>query len=261
MSALSAQVFPVANGYAPDDDQGSRLARVTVQLGAGVQGQLNLFDVVAAEQIDKLQTIFIDNSTGANAVTLQSSVIAIPYAIPAGCYALLPWWQTQGDSLMLIQRADAGTVRLAFFNVPMPAIIWDADGSFLSQAVTIANGADVALGNTGDAAVIDPTAAATAIALLKGNLSLQRATVGTLTTVTGTGVSISVLAANANRKGASINNLSGVTVSLRLQAAAASAANATVTLAAGQYYEVPFGYTGEIRGLWTAGDVAVTEFA
>lgn len=72
-----------------------------------------------------------------------------------------------------------------------------------------------------------------------------------------------LLAANANRRGATITNDSTAVLYVSLGTNAASASNFTVKLAAAAYYEVPFGYSGEIRGIWASvnGSARVTEVA
>lgn len=79
-------------------------------------------------------------------------------------------------------------------------------------------------------------------------------------TATETGVaasasSVTVLAANTLRKGAAVtNDQASATLYLRLSATAATAASGgyTVILPGGAYYEVPYGYTGQITGIWSA---------
>jgi hypothetical protein len=85
-------------------------------------------------------------------------------------------------------------------------------------------------------------------------------------TVAGAASSTSLLASNASRSGATLFNEqptdgTGEILFLLLDAAAASTSNYTVQVPINSYYEVPFGYTGEIRGIWGAavGDVRVTE--
>jgi len=89
---------------------------------------------------------------------------------------------------------------------------------------------------------------------------------GTTSTVAGAAASTSLLASNAARLGATFFNDqptdgTGEILFLLLDAAVASTTNYTVQMAPNTYYEVPFGYTGEIRGIWGAaiGDVRVTE--
>jgi len=86
------------------------------------------------------------------------------------------------------------------------------------------------------------------------------ATTGTLTNVGGSASSVTLLAANANRKGATIFNDSSATLSVKF-GATASATSFTVQLVSGAYYEVPYGYTGILDGIWTSatGNARVTE--
>lgn len=72
-----------------------------------------------------------------------------------------------------------------------------------------------------------------------------------------------LLAANPNRRGATITNDSTAVLYVSLGTNAASTSNYTVRLAASAYYEVPFGYSGEIRGIWASvnGNARITEVA
>jgi len=71
-----------------------------------------------------------------------------------------------------------------------------------------------------------------------------------------------VLAANAARKGATVYNSAANPLLLLLNSATATSTVYTLSVAAGGYYEVPFGYTGALRGLIPLGAAAVqvTEF-
>jgi hypothetical protein len=88
----------------------------------------------------------------------------------------------------------------------------------------------------------------------------------TSTTVTASSVSSSttsntILAANISRKGATVWNNSTANLNLELGATASLTAY-TVKIAAGGYYELPFGYNGVISGIWDAvnGSALVREF-
>jgi len=83
----------------------------------------------------------------------------------------------------------------------------------------------------------------------------QTSTTATESGVAASASSVTILASNTARKGASVVNDAGsVALHLRLSATAATAASGgyTVALLAGGYYEVPFGYTGAIVGIWDA---------
>lgn len=89
---------------------------------------------------------------------------------------------------------------------------------------------------------------------------------GTVTSVAGSASSVTLLAANTARKGATITNDSSALLYVKLAASAASTSAYTVVLAGAAsapfaYFEVPFGYSGEIRGIWASatGNGRVTE--
>jgi hypothetical protein len=89
---------------------------------------------------------------------------------------------------------------------------------------------------------------------------------GTVSSVAGSASSVTLLAANAARKGATVTNDSSALLYVKLAASAASTSSYTVVLAGAaaapfSYMEVPFSYTGEIRGIWASatGNARVTE--
>jgi hypothetical protein len=88
-----------------------------------------------------------------------------------------------------------------------------------------------------------------------------RAATSAVTSVVGSATSVTLLASNGNRLGATVYNDSTATLNLKL-GATASATSFTIQLAAnGGYYEVPFGYTGVIDGIWASatGNARITE--
>ena len=88
-----------------------------------------------------------------------------------------------------------------------------------------------------------------------------RAATPTQSSVADTASSTTLLASNSSRLGATIYNDSTVTLYLKL-GATASTTSFTVAMAASAYYEVPFGYTGVIDGIWASdasGSARITE--
>lgn len=86
---------------------------------------------------------------------------------------------------------------------------------------------------------------------------------GTLTSVDSTASSTTILAANPDRLGATIYNTDANALYILLGAGTASASNLSWSIAANSQYQVPFGYTGIIVGVWAAdgaGAAKVTEF-
>jgi hypothetical protein len=95
----------------------------------------------------------------------------------------------------------------------------------------------------------------------KGNLQtkLSSTTPGN-TSVAASASSVNLLALNSNRLGAAIYNDSSVTLYVKL-GTTASTSSYTVQIAPLGYYEVPYGYTGNIDGIWASatGNARITE--
>lgn len=92
------------------------------------------------------------------------------------------------------------------------------------------------------------------------------AATGTKSNVTSAAADTIILAANANRRGGTIYNDSTAALYLSLGTTAASTTSFTVVLAGngsgiGGFYELPSGFTGQVRGIWASanGFARVTE--
>jgi hypothetical protein len=87
-----------------------------------------------------------------------------------------------------------------------------------------------------------------------------RASMATPSNVSAAAADTLLLAANSNRMGATVTNDSVATLYLKL-GTGASPTSHTAQIPRGGYYEVPFGYTGQINGYWSAatGTARVTE--
>lgn len=98
--------------------------------------------------------------------------------------------------------------------------------------------------------------------LLVETSTTGRPSTGTTTSVASSATPVTILAANAGRFGASVYNESTAILYLLLGAGTASATVYTVQLTSGQFYEVPYGFTGILTGLWATanGNARVTEF-
>lgn len=83
-------------------------------------------------------------------------------------------------------------------------------------------------------------------------------------TVGDSASSVTILAANTRRKGASIVNTSTAVLYLNLAGGTATTTTAHhVQLAENDYFEIPFGYTGLITGIWASdagGSANIAEF-
>jgi hypothetical protein len=95
----------------------------------------------------------------------------------------------------------------------------------------------------------------------KNGTLLGAAETATQTNVAAAITTNTLLAANPARLGATIWNDSTSVLYVRLSTFGASATTATVKMPADSYYEVPFGYTGAIQGIWVSatGSARVTE--
>ena len=93
------------------------------------------------------------------------------------------------------------------------------------------------------------------------DVNISAAVTSTRANVSGAASDTLILASNANRRGATIYNDSTAILYLALGTVAASTTSFTLQLAASSYYEVPFNYSGEIRGIWASatGAARVTE--
>lgn len=89
-----------------------------------------------------------------------------------------------------------------------------------------------------------------------------RPATGTQTSVAGSASDVTILAANGGRFGATVYNDSSAILYLLLASGTSSSSNYTVQLGAGAYYEVPFNYSGVLKGIWASatGNARVTEF-
>lgn len=88
----------------------------------------------------------------------------------------------------------------------------------------------------------------------------KKAPTATLSNVNGSATSVTILASNTARLGASISNDSSALLYVKL-GTTASTTSYVVKMSQDDYYEVPFGYTGNIDGIWASatGTARVTE--
>ena len=101
-----------------------------------------------------------------------------------------------------------------------------------------------------------PGVSATALRVLEA-----KPQTGTQTSVASSASDTTVLAANANRIGCTVYNDSTAILYLLLAVGTSTNTNYTVQVAAGGYYEAPYGYAGIIKGLWASatGNARITE--
>lgn len=94
-------------------------------------------------------------------------------------------------------------------------------------------------------------------------VTLRTSNVVTYSTVASSASSVALLSANTRRAGASIQNTSTAILYLLLGGGTATATTAhSVQIPSNGYYEVPYGFTGAISGIWASanGSANITEF-
>lgn len=82
------------------------------------------------------------------------------------------------------------------------------------------------------------------------NFKALSSSAATSTSVAASATSVSLVAANSNRIGVSIFNDSTSDLYCDFDAEA-SITSFAVKIAGGGYYEMPYGYTGQISGIWS----------
>lgn len=103
-----------------------------------------------------------------------------------------------------------------------------------------------------------------AVTIATDDVLVQRPGTGTNSSVSASATAGTLIASNSARKGATIeNNSTSATLYVLLSGSGTvSSTVKSLTILAGGYYEVPFGYTGRITGVWASatGFASVTEF-
>jgi hypothetical protein len=92
------------------------------------------------------------------------------------------------------------------------------------------------------------------------SIGVVTSTTPTVTSVPSSASSVQLLASNTSRKGATIANDSTQVLYIKL-GTTATTSSYTIKLNTDDYYEVPFGYTGRIDGIWASanGNARITE--
>jgi hypothetical protein len=224
--------FGVNNGYAPGAE-GPRAFGYTIAFPGGTAPVL--VDLTLADDlgfIDKAQGIFIDN-TGAVGIALRIPGVEQIIRIPPLSQYTGPIALPRDLRTLLFTSNEAKSVRIIIFNVPLPLAIYNTTGTVTAQI-------------TGTVTV-QPVQSATA----------TRSNVGAAAADT------LILASNAARDGGSVfNDSASATLYLSLGTGAASLTSYSVAMTPQSYFEIPYQFTGELRGIWSAavGAARVTEY-
>jgi hypothetical protein len=157
-----------------------------------------------------------------------------------------------------MSERDIAFLRQFLVNDPTGGFKWKADVTVVATVGSV----EVSNDSGNPIPVSKDTSPNSALNPLFVSSSPSLPSTGTFTPVASAIASTTILAANVNRKGASFFNDSTATLYLRNSAGAASSANFSVKVPPDSYFEMPFGYTGIVVGIWSAvnGSVKVTEF-
>lgn len=122
---------------------------------------------------------------------------------------------------------------------------------------------NVLLGRDGSSTLVINADGSLNVDVVGGSVVVVPAKAGTgaETDVAATGGDQTILAANANRLGGTIFNDSTATLKILLSNAVSSATKFTASLIPNDYYELPFNYTGVVKGIFSSatGSARVTE--
>jgi hypothetical protein len=132
------------------------------------------------------------------------------------------------------------------------------DGSSVTQPVT---GTGTAGTPATGVVTIQGISGGTAIPV-SGTLTVDKSTVGTMTSVAASTSSVTALASNANRISAAFYNDSSSVCFLAISATAASNTAYTIRLLPNSYTDLNLNYTGQCNAIWTTavGSLRVTEW-
>lgn len=121
----------------------------------------------------------------------------------------------------------------------------------------------LAVSLTGVATAANQSTGNTSLSNIDAKLKTEVPATATRTQVADSATDVVILAANSSRIGAIIYNDSTAVLYLGLGTTATTTTNYTIQMAANSSYEIPFGFTGQIRGIWAsdpnAGAARVTE--
>ena len=105
--------------------------------------------------IDQIQAIWVDNSNGAGALTINTGVVNQNISVPAGYQGFIPALVSNPPVLTLLSSVNLSPF-LQLLNVPMPVGLW-ASGGYGSKSVAKAAAANIiAAGGTAIVAVNGP---------------------------------------------------------------------------------------------------------
>lgn len=86
-----------------------------------------------------------------------------------------------------------------------------------------------------------------------GSNTIVKSSVSTITTINASLTNVTIVPANSNRIGSTIFNTSSNDLYIKL-GETASTTSFSVIISSGGYYETPYGYVGQVDGIWISAD-------
>lgn len=119
--------YGIKNGLAPSDQP----LTMPVVLGFSVSITEIDVDLATAQEknnIDLIQTLYIDNSNSGSNLSVQSSISGQVMNVPAGMQAYLPVIVPNAPKFVF-KSAGGANVNVQFLNVCLPALVWGSTSS------------------------------------------------------------------------------------------------------------------------------------
>ncbi len=217
---------------------------VATDASSVVYGSVNISNVGQQAMADSIPVVIASDQNLIATETNQATQITQLTSIDSGVITL----NTKINTLGQKTSANSTPVVLASDQSAIPVTqsgVWD----------------EVGINDSGNSITVDGTVTANAGTGTFTTKELRSATPAQ-STVADNAANVTLLASNANRLGATIANDSSAALYLKL-GATASTTSYTARIVQYGYYEVPFGYTGIIDGIWASdpndGAARVTE--
>lgn len=123
-----ASILGTYNAMVPKE--GPKIIPVSAQLLAPNTSVLLDFSSLQQQgKISFIQGVMVDNSGNTAALTIQSQTMNQKIVIPAGAQAILPLFVTN-PPIFIVSSIGGVQVPLFFFNIPLPAQVWNAANAF-----------------------------------------------------------------------------------------------------------------------------------
>ena len=117
------QGFPVSNGYAPQG--GPRALPLSFDFTNVASYSLDLVQEVERNEINMVQSIFVDNGNNANTLVIIFDQTLQPIRVPAGAQGIWPVITPKDAPRFVISTTQAAVVvNIILLNVPMPLTQW-----------------------------------------------------------------------------------------------------------------------------------------